>query len=131
MAGSARRYRVIRAENIWTDDATFHPEFRPKWWPVWFRFDDGRGDQISFRCADAAKRFLEMARLEDRDELTKLREWILAAAPVMESAICIAIEERPDRIGEIPGCQALMETCPLEWERMPHLRQNASVEARQ
>ena len=128
MTGSARRYRVVRASNIWSDAESFFPESRPKWWPFWFRFDDGTGCQISFRRADAAKRFIEVARWEDRDELTKLREWILAAAPVMESAICIAIEERPDRIGEIPGCQAIMETCPLEWEPMPHLRQNDSDE---
>ena len=54
-------------------------------------------------------------------ERDALRKWIMQAAPVMESAICIAIEENVGRIGEIPGCQALMEQCPLDWVRMDHI----------
>ena len=60
-------------------------------------------------------------------EYRKLREWIALAAPVMESACCIAIEENVDRLDEIAGCQGIMETCPIEWERLPHLRQNACL----
>lgn len=58
---------------------------------------------------------------EERTENRRLREWIALAAPVMESACCIAIEENVDRLDEIAGCQGIMETCPIEWERMPHL----------
>lgn len=54
----------------------------------------------------------------ERDEM---REWIKNAAPVFESACCIVIEERVDRIGEIQGCQAILETCPVDFVRMPHL----------
>ena len=116
------KYRVKLQSNIWTDEARFYPESRPSWWPFWFRFDDGSGHQISFDCADDATHFIAMVKWENRDELTKLRQWIREAAPVMESAICIAIEESPDRISEIAGCQAIMESCPLEWESLPHLR---------
>jgi hypothetical protein len=63
-------------------------------------------------------------------EYRKLHEWIELAAPVMESACCIAIEENVDRLDEIAGCQGIMETCPVEWERLPHLRQNAELRDR-
>lgn len=58
-------------------------------------------------------------------ERNEARAWIKRAAPVMESAICIAMEVAPDRIWELPDCRGIMETCPIEWARMPHLRDNA------
>ena len=66
MAGSARCYRVIREENIWSDDAVFYPESRPRWWPFWFRFDDGNGNQISFRREESAHKFINLAKIHDR-----------------------------------------------------------------
>jgi hypothetical protein len=58
----AMKYRITREAVIWTDRPHFYPEFRPKWWPFWFRFDDGNGYQISFAREDAARRFIEMTK---------------------------------------------------------------------
>ena len=66
VSSSARRYRVVRASNIWTDGERFFPESRPKWWPFWFRFDDGNGNQISFRREESAHKFINLAKIHDR-----------------------------------------------------------------
>lgn len=56
----------------------------------------------------------------------ELAEWIMEAAPVLESACCIALDAHPDNVFKMPGCQALLETCPIEFFGMPHLiSQNA------
>jgi hypothetical protein len=54
-------------------------------------------------------------------EYKRLSAWIKDAAPVLESACCALLEENMSRIDEIPGCQAIMEMCPVEFVRMPHL----------
>jgi hypothetical protein len=54
-------------------------------------------------------------------EYKKLAEWITDAAPVLESACCLALEADTDNVFKMPGCQALMETCPVPFVRMPHL----------
>jgi hypothetical protein len=56
------KYRITEKESIWNDDVRFYPEYRPKWWPLWFRFDDGQGYQISFHREESAQRFIEMTK---------------------------------------------------------------------
>jgi hypothetical protein len=63
---------------------------------------------------------LEFAQKLER-ERNELVAWLKEAVPVMESACCIVAEISPARLGEIEGCRALLETCPVKWERMPHL----------
>lgn len=92
--------------------ATCSPSLTPETDAVWKKHSGTNAELATDAIALCGK--LERER-------NKLREWILAAAPVMESAICIAIQENVGRISEIPGCQAIMEQCPLEWERMAHL----------
>lgn len=84
--------------------------------------DTPESDQnsIEWDRANTAGCSHEFARRLER-ERDEAREWIKQAAPVMESACCIAIEENIDRLDEIAGCQGLLESCPVEWERMPHL----------
>jgi hypothetical protein len=53
-----RRLRVVQRPNIWVDREFFYPEERPKWWPFWFRFEDGCGGQIFFREESEAWDFL-------------------------------------------------------------------------
>jgi hypothetical protein len=54
-------------------------------------------------------------------EYKTLAEWITDAAPVLESACCLALEADTDNVSKMPGCQALMETCPVPFVRMTHL----------
>ena len=56
------KYRITSEGSIWSDKPRFYPEFRPKWWPFWFRFDDGNGYQIQFRLASEAERFVKSAK---------------------------------------------------------------------
>jgi hypothetical protein len=53
---------------------------------------------------------------ELRERVAELESWIATAAPVMESACCIAIEENVSRLGEIAGCRGIIETCPVEFK---------------
>jgi hypothetical protein len=64
---------------------------------------------------------LERERDELRERVGVLESWIATAAPVMESACCIAIEENVSRFDEIAGCQGIIETCPVEFEKMLHV----------
>lgn len=48
-------------------------------------------------------------------EVEQLRSWILKAAPMLSKAACIVVDESIDRLGEIEGVQALVESCPLDF----------------
>jgi hypothetical protein len=65
MGGEVMKHRVVCGSNIWTDDKTIFPEERPRWWPFWFRFDDGTGQQVSFKTEDAAWRFIHRQNAKD------------------------------------------------------------------
>lgn len=53
-----RRLRVVKRPNIWNDYEFFYPEERPKWWPFWFRFENGHGVQVCFYERSTAWSFL-------------------------------------------------------------------------
>lgn len=53
---------------------------------------------------------------EAADYIEALRAWISLAAPVLNAASCIVIEDSVHRIGEISGCRAILETCPCDWQ---------------
>jgi hypothetical protein len=98
--------RTIRAKRE-RDEA--REELESHSWKISPAMAEAKIDELNARCE----------RLEaDRNELTS---WLKEAVPVMESACCIVAEISPARLGEIEGCRALLETCPVEWERMPHL----------
>lgn len=67
---------------------------------------------ISFRL----RQLREIEAIER--EMLELTAWIKTAAPVMESAFCIVIEDSIHRLDEIAGCQTIMETCPVEVEKL-------------
>lgn len=54
-----RCLRVVKRPNIWVDREFWYPEERPKWWPLWFRFDDGCDGQVFFREESEAWKFLQ------------------------------------------------------------------------
>jgi hypothetical protein len=56
---------------------------------------------------------------EIAEELNKLRDWIVSAAPILNTASCIVVEDSPGRIDEIAGCRAIIETCPVDWQNTP------------
>lgn len=58
MPFGSRRLRVVQRHNIWTDREFFYPEERPKWWPFWFRFENGQGEQVFFPERSQAWSFL-------------------------------------------------------------------------
>lgn len=64
-----RCLRVVKRPNIWVDREFFYPEERPKWWPFWFRFEDGCGGQIFFREESEAWKFLQRAFPHNAKEL--------------------------------------------------------------
>jgi hypothetical protein len=49
------------------------------------------------------------------DEANAMREWIMKAAPMLSIASCIVIDEAVERLGEIAGCRALLELCPVDF----------------
>lgn len=51
-----------------------------------------------------------------------LERWILEAAPMLSRAACIVADEAIDRLGEIAGVQAVLETCPIDF-----MESNASI----
>lgn len=53
-------------------------------------------------------------------ELETLRAWIKEADAMLCKAACIVIDEAVERLGEIEGVRALVETCPLDLSEAPH-----------
>lgn len=51
--------------------------------------------------------------------LDELTEWITQAAPMLSTAACIIIQEAIDRLDEIAGVRALLESCPIDYEDQP------------
>ena len=58
----AMKYRITREESTWSAKPLFYPESRPKWWPFWFRFDDGIGYQVVFTSEAKAQSFIDQAK---------------------------------------------------------------------
>jgi hypothetical protein len=52
-------------------------------------------------------------------ERNAMREWIMRAAPMLSVASCIVIDEAVERLGEIAGCRAVLELCPVDWPERP------------
>lgn len=44
-----------------------------------------------------------------------LERWIREAAPLLETATCIVIDENIERLSEIAGVRAVLETCPIDF----------------
>jgi hypothetical protein len=59
---------------------------------------------------------IERDRNELRERVAELESWIATAAPVFESACCIAIKDDAYRFHEIAGCRGIIESCPVELE---------------
>ena len=51
---------------------------------------------------------------EITEELNRLRDWIIQAAPVLSDACCIIIDDSVHRLGEIAGCRGILEMCPVD-----------------
>jgi hypothetical protein len=49
------------------------------------------------------------------DEANAMREWIMRAAPVLNQAACIVIDDAGVRLHEIAGVRAILETCPVDF----------------
>lgn len=45
-----------------------------------------------------------------------MRDWIMQAAPMLSAAAGIVIDEAVERLGEIEGCRAVLELCPVNFE---------------
>ena len=54
-------------------------------------------------------------RMTTTTEVAAMREWIMQAAPMLSVASCIVIDEAVERLGEIAGCRALLELCPVDF----------------
>jgi hypothetical protein len=48
-------------------------------------------------------------------ERNELRDWIMQAAPMLSTASRIVIDEAVERLGEIEGCRAVLELCPVDF----------------
>lgn len=49
-----------------------------------------------------------------------LKNWIRKAAPMLETACCIAFDKSEDHFNiDLEGCRGLLETCPIDFERDP------------
>lgn len=44
-----------------------------------------------------------------------LERWIRDAAPLLEKAACIVIDESIERLDEIAGVRAVLEMCPIDF----------------
>ena len=44
-----------------------------------------------------------------------LERWIREASPLLEKATCIVIDENIDRLSEIAGVRAVLESCPIDF----------------
>jgi hypothetical protein len=49
------------------------------------------------------------------EDANAMREWIMQAAPMLSVASCIVIDDAVDRLGEIAGCRAVLELCPVDF----------------
>jgi hypothetical protein len=56
----------------------------------------------------------EFARRIER-ERDALRDWIEQAAPILNQAACIVIDEAGVRLRELAGVRAILETCPVDF----------------
>lgn len=62
----------------------------------------------------ATSEWITLAQKLER-ERNAMREWIMQAAPMLSVASCIVIDEAVERLGEIEGCRAVLELCPLDF----------------
>lgn len=75
--------------------------------------------------AQAKKWCEDIATLSDEEIVRKLadilaqsyamRAWIFRAAPMLSTAACIVVDEAVERLGEIEGCRAVLELCPVDF----------------
>ena len=64
------KFRVVKRPNIWGFKPAYYPEFRYKWWPFWFRFDNGLGYQLFYKHERHAINFIEKYKLgKSEDEI--------------------------------------------------------------
>lgn len=76
---------------------------------------------LSFFNAETAMKFADKyhtaddKRQELEQQLHEMRGWIMTAAPMLSVASCIIIDESPGRLGEIAGCRAVLELCPVDF----------------
>lgn len=61
-----------------------------------------------------------------QNEILTLRDWIEQAAPMLNVACCIVIEDSLDRLDEIAGCRGLLELCPVNFP--PNAKAMASAD---
>jgi hypothetical protein len=54
-----------------------------------------------------------------RAERDSMRDWIMQAAPLLSTASCIVIDAALERLPEIAGCRAVLESCPVDFINPP------------
>lgn len=58
---------------------------------------------------------IEKPDIKTQPTYQSLRCWIEQAAPILNIAACIVIDEAPKRLDEIAGVRGVLETCPINF----------------